>query len=102
MSSFETIRELISMLNLHTRGKKMRALELLEDLLFGSTPPNLVYKDLQMMILGGEGIKGLMQAMGGENHLRKSLKNSSHYALQLIMKIFNLNGKDLFSMEAGH
>ena len=93
MSNYETIRELVSMLNLHTRGKKMRALEILEDFLFGTTAPGLIFKDLQVLLLGYEGNKGILQAMGAENRIRKSLKNSAHYALQLAVKIFNTQGK---------
>ena len=90
MSNYDKIRELISMLNLHTRGKKMRALKILEDFLFAEAVPNLLYKDLQILLLGSDGIKGLLQSMGGENHIRKSLKNSSHYCLQLVVKTLNI------------
>jgi hypothetical protein len=93
MENFETIRELISMLNLHTRGKKMRSLEILEDFLFASSLPNLTSKDIHLLLLGQESMKGLIQSMGGENHLRKNLKKSSHYCLQLIVKIMNIPSK---------
>lgn len=92
MENFETIRELISMLNLHTRGKKIRSLEILEDFLFSSLPA-LTLKDLNLLFFGLESMKGLIQSMGGENHIRKTLKNSSHYCLQLIVKILNIPSK---------
>ena len=84
---------------MHTRGKKVRALEILEDFLFGSTIPVLLFKELQILLLGFEGTKGLFQSMGGENHIRKTLKSSSHYALQLIVKILNVPSKFLFRMK---
>jgi hypothetical protein len=93
MSNYDKIRELISMLNLHVRGKKVKALEIIEDFLFAGSSPELVYKEILILLLGNDGIKGLFQAMGGENRLRKTLKNSSHYALQLVVKILSTPSK---------
>ena len=82
MSSIHnTLRQYVSMLNLHVRGKKVKALEIIEDMLFNNEPPPLSDADIYLIMYGFEGKKGILRAVGGENHLRRSLKKSSHYAL---------------------
>jgi len=87
MSKFEKLKDIVTMMNLHTRGKKMKALELLEETLFGSENLKLNSREVNLVMMGYESKKGLLGTTGGENHIRKSLKNSAHYALQLVVKI---------------
>jgi len=69
------------MLNLHVRGKKVKALEIMEDFFFNNEPPHLSEESVKSFMFGINGKKGLLRSIGGENHLRKSLKSSSHIAL---------------------
>ena len=86
-SQYENIKQCITTLNLHVRGKKMKALEILGDFLFGGVPPKLSKEEIRSIMKGYEGKKGLLQSIGGENYLRKTLKKSSQFALQLVVRL---------------
>lgn len=86
-SRFEQLKQFICMLNLHVKGKKVKALEMIEDFLFSGENAKLAIREIAILLTGFEGKKGLLQSLGGENHLRKSLKKSAHYALQLILRL---------------
>lgn len=83
----EQLRKAIVMLNMHKRGKKMKALEHLDELLNEGTSPQLGLKDVDLILNGFEYKKGLLLAVGGENHYLKTLKNSAMYALRLLVKL---------------
>ncbi|CAG9310709.1 unnamed protein product [Blepharisma stoltei] len=86
-NTYDKIKDFIGMLNLHVRGKKMKALESLDEFLFSQNPPKLTMRDVTLLFMGYENKKGLLLAIGMENHLRKTLKSSAHYALQLIARL---------------
>lgn len=87
-SRYDQLKQFITMLNLHVKGKKVKALEMIEDFLFTAEPPKLAIREISLLLSGFEGKKGLLQSLGGENHLRKTLKKSGHYSLQLTLRLF--------------
>lgn len=99
MSVHERLKELISMLNLHKAGKKVQALELLDDYLNERERPRLTIRDVELIVKGFESKKGLLLAIGGENHLRKTLKPSANYALRLLVKLLESSANRIDFMQ---
>lgn len=87
-STSDRIKDFIGMINLHVRGKKRRALETIDDFLFNQNP-TLTMKDVTILLMGYDNKKGLMQAIGMENHLRKTLKSTAHFALQMVVRLLD-------------
>lgn len=100
-SRYDQLKQFITMLNLHVKGKKVKALEMIEDFLFTAEPPKLAIREISLLLSGFEGKKGLLQSLGGENHLRKTLKKSGHYSLQLALRLFTEYRNDYFSLQRG-
>jgi hypothetical protein len=87
-SRYEQLKQLIDMLNLHVKGKKERALQSLLEAVTGESPLRLTLREIMLVLVGGEGKKGILQAVGGLNHLRKSLKKSAFLAIELAVHLF--------------
>lgn len=87
-SRYDQLKQLIEMLNLHVKGKKERALQSLTEAVTGEKQVRLTLREISLVLVGSDGKKGVLQSVGGLNHLRKTLKKSAYLAIELTVTLF--------------